>query len=137
MKKKKANSIDYVIINGLIYLYLSLSLFHFKMSLPQSLPAFSQRLLLLSLLTPQKTFFSFTSIFVEDFSKLLLQMGKIRHGPDPKAALVSEICSLSRSPISCIHINRNSAPCFIDWYLILGVRSFFFLSLSILLPFLF
>ncbi|CAH8353326.1 unnamed protein product [Eruca vesicaria subsp. sativa] len=50
-------------------------------------------------------------------------MGKIRPGPDPKAALVSEICSLSRSPISCIHINRNSSgSCFIDWYLILGIQ---------------
>ncbi|ESQ49355.1 hypothetical protein EUTSA_v10022261mg [Eutrema salsugineum] len=49
-------------------------------------------------------------------------MGKIRPGPDPKAALVSEICSLSRSPISCIHINRNSGSCFIDWYLILGIE---------------
>ncbi|XP_018492939.1 uncharacterized protein LOC108863120 isoform X2 [Raphanus sativus] len=47
-------------------------------------------------------------------------MCKIRPGPDPKAALVSEICSLSRSPISCIHINGNSGSCFIDWYLILG-----------------
>ncbi|CAA7017104.1 unnamed protein product [Microthlaspi erraticum] len=50
-------------------------------------------------------------------------MGKIRPGPDPKAALVSEICSLSRSsPISCIHINHNSASCFIDWYLLLGIQ---------------
>ncbi|KAL0699370.1 hypothetical protein Bca4012_055492 [Brassica carinata] len=49
-------------------------------------------------------------------------MGKIRHQPDPKAALVSEICSMSRSPISCIHINGNSSSCFIDWYLILGIQ---------------
>ncbi|KFK38141.1 hypothetical protein AALP_AA3G074800 [Arabis alpina] len=50
-------------------------------------------------------------------------MGKIRPGPDPIAALVSEICSLSRSPVSsCIHINRNSGSCFIDWYLILGIQ---------------
>ncbi|KAL1211885.1 Chaperone protein dnaJ 49 [Cardamine amara subsp. amara] len=50
-------------------------------------------------------------------------MVKIRSGPDPKAALVSEILSLSRSPIiSCIHINRISASRFIDWYLILGIQ---------------
>ncbi|VYS56558.1 unnamed protein product [Arabidopsis thaliana] len=50
-------------------------------------------------------------------------MGKIRPGPDPKAALVSDILALSRSPISCIHINRiSSGSCFIDWYLILGIQ---------------
>ncbi|CAH8343701.1 unnamed protein product [Eruca vesicaria subsp. sativa] len=49
-------------------------------------------------------------------------MGKIRPGQDPKAALVSEICSMSSSPISCIHINGNSGSCFIDWYLILGIQ---------------
>ncbi|CAN8260227.1 unnamed protein product [Cochlearia groenlandica] len=49
-------------------------------------------------------------------------MGKIRSGPDPKATLVSEICDLSRSTISCIHITRNSGSCFIDWYLILGIQ---------------
>ncbi|KAJ0249637.1 Chaperone DnaJ-domain superfamily protein [Hirschfeldia incana] len=49
-------------------------------------------------------------------------MGKIRLGQDPKAALVSEICSMSRSPVSCIHINGNSGSCFIDWYLILGIQ---------------
>ncbi|KAF8093259.1 hypothetical protein N665_0385s0008 [Sinapis alba] len=49
-------------------------------------------------------------------------MGKIRPGQDPKAALVSEICSMSRSPVSCIHINGNPGSCFIDWYLILGIQ---------------
>ncbi|KAF2606180.1 hypothetical protein F2Q68_00043370, partial [Brassica cretica] len=49
-------------------------------------------------------------------------MGKIRSGQDPNAALVSEIYSLSRSPIACIHINGNSVSCFIDWYLILGIQ---------------
>ncbi|XP_010464268.1 PREDICTED: chaperone protein dnaJ 49-like [Camelina sativa] len=49
-------------------------------------------------------------------------MGKIRPGTDPKAALVTDILSLSRSPLSCIHINRISGSCFIDWYLILGIQ---------------
>ncbi|XP_010558425.1 PREDICTED: uncharacterized protein LOC104827079 [Tarenaya hassleriana] len=46
-------------------------------------------------------------------------MGKIKHESDRKWVLVSEICSIPTSPVSCVH---NSTSCFIDWYLILAVE---------------